>query len=191
MTELFSHQDLPDGMLPKMYELMAAAATVDLHWEVKTRVLDFWEKVIWEQLKHQGVIDGAFPEVTFSKELRKIVTLTHVEIHKRLNKVLLELSGNGCLEVLLSTMQDGCDAEVVKRAVDVTKKFVAFLKKYKVSSCEVENVILKRFLKFLQQDLDKLPLKKSLSGNVETLESILDNILSEQEYEDINRMDCQ
>lgn len=136
MKHLFSHEELPKDMMPRVYEIMVAAATVDLHWEVKMKSLDFWEEVIWERLRNQGVIDGAFPEVTFSKEQRKIVTLTQLEIQKRLTRVLLELSGNGCLGVLVSAMQDECDIQVVERAVDITKKLMDFLRKYAVISYE-------------------------------------------------------
>lgn len=186
MTQLFSHQDLPDDMLPRMYEMMEAAATVDLHWEVKTKALDFWEEVIWEHLRNQGMIDGAFPEVIFSKEHRKIVTLTKGEIQKRLKKVLSELSQNGCLGVLLSALQDGCDVEVVRRAVDVTKKVVGFLKKHKVTgydkkgSVSVHGVVTKKFMDFVQQDLDKLQSKKTFCKSIDSLESVLDDIFRDQ-----------
>lgn len=66
---------------------MSHAATVDLHWEVKVKVLDFWHKVLERHLMDQGVIDGTFPKITFSKEHRKIITLTETEIRKRLVKV--------------------------------------------------------------------------------------------------------
>lgn len=36
--------------------------------------------VISQQLKHQGMIDDTFPTVTFSKEHKKIVTLTNKEV---------------------------------------------------------------------------------------------------------------
>jgi hypothetical protein len=78
---------------------MAFAAMSDLHWEVKINALQFWEKVIERQMSDQGMIDGVFPSVTFSKENRKIVTLTENEIKLRLNKVLGELGRTRCLQV--------------------------------------------------------------------------------------------
>lgn len=84
---------------------MAFAAMSDLHWEVKVNALQFWEKVIERQMSDQGMIDGVFPSVTFSKENRKIVLLTENEIKLRLNKVLGELARIRCLQV--------CDTSLV------------------------------------------------------------------------------
>lgn len=215
MRHLFSHQELPEDIMPQIYSMMAAAATLDLHWEVKKEALNFWEKVIWERLRNQGMIDGAFPEVTFSKEHRKIVTLTQPEVQKRLNKVLLELSGHGCLEVLVSTVQNECDIEVVKRGVDIVKKFSAILKTYNVVRCEeirspcspsaksdcfnfaansqdVQINGVKKFLEFVRQDLDKLVENKTTwLKSTDIFESVLDDTLRESENNDaINGMDC-
>lgn len=82
-----------------LYETMFHAAVNDLHWEVKVYALTFWKEVISCNLANQGMIDGVFPSVTFSKQLRKIVTLDSAEIHTRLSRVMHELGKNGCLQV--------------------------------------------------------------------------------------------
>lgn len=176
---------------------MAAAATIDLHWEVKKTALDFWDEVILECLKNKGMIDGSFPEVTFSKECRKIVTLTENEVQRRLNKVLIELSTNGCLTVLMGAVQDDCDVDVVEKAVVVTKKFVKLLNKYKVVSCQCdvsaeEKVLVDKFLEFTRQDLDKfVGNKRKWLKNMNSFGSLLDDILRDyEENDDINNMDC-
>jgi hypothetical protein len=87
---------------------MAFAAVSDLHWEVKVNALQFWEKVIQRQMSDQGMIDGVFPSVTFSKENRKIVLLTEDEIKLRLNKVLGELARNRCLQVSVHKLRRAC-----------------------------------------------------------------------------------
>lgn len=130
MQLLYKHQNLPEETKAQIYEMMAFSATLDLQWEVRKRGLQFWNEVIYELLRNQGMIDGSFPNVTFSKEHRKIVTLTDIEIKRRLSKVLLQLSETGCLGVLLSTLQDDCDLEVVKEAVAITNKLVALLNQY-------------------------------------------------------------
>ncbi len=53
--------------------MMSSAALFDLDWEVKLHALDFWEVLYKEQLDNQGMLDGHFPEYTFSKEKQKIV----------------------------------------------------------------------------------------------------------------------
>ena len=135
---------------------MSYAAIFDLYWEVKTNALDFWGKVTLNHLQNQGMIDGRFPDVTFSKEHRKIVTLTEHEIKNRLTKVLQQLSANGCLGVFMAAIQDECDLEVlqnilhntsfikiettnnflqvVKLAVAKCKKFAQLLQNYNFTS---------------------------------------------------------
>ena len=90
--------------LSNVFMVMAYAAVSDLHWEVKVNALEFWEKVIERQMSDQGMIDGVFPSVTFSKENRKIVLLTENEIKLRLNKVLGELARIRCLQVSVQTV---------------------------------------------------------------------------------------
>lgn len=147
--EFYEHQKIPLDMMTSVYAAMASAAMHDLHWEVKVNALDFWAEVISSELSNQGMLDGTFPSVTFSKENRKIVTLTEKEIQNRLNKVLLNLSDCGCLGVLLATMQDSCDLQVARKAVEITKKLSEQLKKYNmlntVSSLDLFNGDLDSF----------------------------------------------
>lgn len=130
MCRIYEYQTIPNDLLDKVNEAMVYAATTDLHWEVKTNALCYWNKSITNRLSNQGMIDGSFPNVTFSKENRKIVTLTEAEIKNRLNKVLVELSKCGCLGVLLAAIQDDCDLEVVKKAVLITKNLANLLNTY-------------------------------------------------------------
>lgn len=75
------------------------------------------------------MVDGAFPAVTFSKEHKKIITLTDKEIQLRLRKVLNELSLRGCLGIMMACLQDS-DLEVVKKSVELVKKLLGYLNKY-------------------------------------------------------------
>ncbi|CAH2003808.1 unnamed protein product [Acanthoscelides obtectus] len=133
VATIYEYQDVPESHLGNMYDVASHAATADLHWEVKAKALMFWSKVIEKHLTHQGMIDGTFPEVTFSKENRKIVTLNDAEVKKRLIKVLEQLSATGCLAVFAAALQDDSDLEVAKTALVLIKDFVAMLKKYKVT----------------------------------------------------------
>lgn len=82
-----------------MSRAMITAAVFDLHWEVKKSALEYWKQFIKSHLSDQGVLDGHFPKVTFSKEHRKIVSLNETEIKRRLNKALDELAKQNCLGV--------------------------------------------------------------------------------------------
>lgn len=84
---------------------MSNVVLADLHWEVKVNSLSFWELIIEHQMNNQGMIDGVFPQVTFSKEHRKIINLTPAAVQERLKKVLAELSQNGCLFVSIFLLQ--------------------------------------------------------------------------------------
>lgn len=75
------------------------------------------------------MVDGVFPAVTFSKEHKKIITLTDKEIQLRLRKVLNELSLRGCLGIILKCLQDS-DLEVVKKSVELVEKLLRYLNKY-------------------------------------------------------------
>lgn len=87
MSILYEFQDLPEYKLPLLYDIMSHAVMIDLYWEVKVKALYFWHKVLERHLMDQGVIDGTFPKITFSKEHRKIVTLNETEVRRRLVKV--------------------------------------------------------------------------------------------------------
>lgn len=130
VTCIYENQKVQSNQLESIYEALSVVAIHDLFWEVKVKAIEFWHCVIKRQLQYQGVIDGTFPSVTFSKENKKIVTLTQKEITLRLTKVLVKLSTFGCLGVLLSSLEDRDDLLVVKKGVGVIKSFVDFLDKY-------------------------------------------------------------
>ncbi|XP_063240238.1 uncharacterized protein LOC134541035 isoform X2 [Bacillus rossius redtenbacheri] len=123
MTELYCLHGASQG---RVFAAMAAAATSDLYWEVKLGALCFWEKVIEQRLGDQGMIDGRFPAVTFSREDRKIVTLTEGEVRARIGRALEELGRLGCLQVLLSAVHD-CDLEVARKAAAVAASLSSLL----------------------------------------------------------------
>lgn len=130
ITCIYENQKVPTNQLESIYEALAVVAIHDLFWEVKVKAIEFWHCVIKRQLQYQGVIDGRFPSVTFSKENKKIVTLTQKEITLRLTKVLVKLSTFGCLGVLLTSLEDRDDLLVAKTGVGVIKSLTEFLVKY-------------------------------------------------------------
>ncbi|KAF5293603.1 hypothetical protein FQA39_LY03088 [Lamprigera yunnana] len=138
LGQLYEHRSFSPTVIHQINQAMVYAAMTDLDWEVRESALNYWSKVISNHLTNQGMIDGTFPTVTFSKEKRKIVTLTEKEIRSRLNTVLDDLSKCGCLSVLIDAMQDNCDIQVLKKAVDITKTLSKFLKTYDMISNKTE-----------------------------------------------------
>lgn len=178
------HQCFGKPKMSALYKLMASAATLDLHWEVKIKALGFWNNVIWESLKDQGMIDKAFPEVTFSKESRKIIVLNDNEIKRRLKMVISDLNSIGCLHVLTKAIQEDSDIEVAEEAMRTTKKFVAILKKYNMVNCvDAESICPNQdFFNLIQHDLDRIiENRKKWLIEKDNFEIVLNNILQDLE----------
>lgn len=129
ISAIYNYRQIPENCLDTIFSVIAHCAVNDFYWEVKVNALDFWNLVISRQFVHQGMIDGVFPAVTFSKEHKKIITLTEKEIQLRLQKVLHELSLRGCLGVLISCLQDS-DLEVIKKVTGIVEKIMGYLNKY-------------------------------------------------------------
>ena len=106
ITAIYNHQQIPEYCLDIIFSVLAHCAVNDFYWEVKVNALEFWRSVICRQFVYHGMIDGTFPAVTFSREHKKIITLTEKEIHLRLKKALNELSLRGCLGILISCFQE-------------------------------------------------------------------------------------
>lgn len=143
ITCIYEKEKVQPNQLESVYEALSISAIHDLFWEVKVMAIEFWHCVIKRQLQYQGVIDGGFPSVTFSKENKKIVTLTQKEITLRLTKVLAKLSIFGCLGVLLASLDDRDDVLVVKKGVEVIRALTAFLDKYNYWEEKRENTFVK------------------------------------------------
>lgn len=127
---IYEQNKVPSEQLENVYNAMAYAAVNDLYWEVKVKAIDFWHSVIKRELSMLGVIDGCFPSATFSKEKRKIITLTQKEITMRLTQLLDKISSIGCLGVLIACLSDEEDLTVVKASVHVLKYLHVFYTNY-------------------------------------------------------------
>lgn len=143
IKELYIFRKWHKSMTDEMIRTMADAAVNDLHWEVKINALEFWRYFIKLQLQDQGMLDGCFPNVTFSKDDRKIVSLNENEIKRRLNKALDNMAKNNCLGVLIATLNDECDFEVSKTSADIIKNLKEILLKYKIDQPEPAELSLK------------------------------------------------
>ncbi|KAK0095161.1 hypothetical protein PV326_009078 [Microctonus aethiopoides] len=132
IKELYVHRKWPKSIIDTMCNAMTQAAIMDLHWEVKVYALEYWRYLIQSHFTDQGMLDGEFPSMTFSKEHRKIVTLNESEIKRRLNKALDEMAKQNCLGVLLATLDDESDFEVSKSAANIINNLKKFLLKYKL-----------------------------------------------------------
>ncbi|CAH0579484.1 unnamed protein product [Chrysodeixis includens] len=131
LTGIYSNQKVDENFQKQLYEVMLTAALNDLHSEVQSAALVFWNKVIQKQLAYRGMFDGKFPSVTFSKEKRKIITLNDQEIERQLTSIMNDLSAAGCLTVLLECMNEVNDIEIMQHAYCMSKKLIGILDTYK------------------------------------------------------------
>lgn len=129
ITAIYNYQQIPQQCFDIIFSVLAHCAVNDFYWEVKVNALEFWKCVISRQFVHQGMINGTFPAVTFSKEHKKIITLNDKEIQLRLRKVLNELALRGCLGVLVSCLEDS-DLEVIRKVVSIIDQIMQNLDKY-------------------------------------------------------------
>lgn len=130
VCEIYKNYKIPNHQYDLLFPTLAYSAVNDLYWEVKYQALFFWQLVIERQFQHNGVVSGAFPTITFSKELKKIISITPKEVETRLNRIMDGLSTRGTLGVLLECLNDSCDLEVVKRAACMVSAINMFLNSY-------------------------------------------------------------
>lgn len=128
---IFDHHNLPLEIRLKLYDTMSYTVTEDMSPTSRKNALQFWRNVMKRQLSVEGMIDGVFPDVTFSKDSKRIVVLNQCEVKKRLIKVLQRLSETGCLAVLKAALED-CDTEVYQTVKEIVTELDDLLKKNRV-----------------------------------------------------------
>lgn len=135
LCEIYQNIKLTPAFKHTLYEYMVSSTLSDFHWEVQISALKFWKIVIQSLFTEQGMLDGTFPPVTFSRETRKIVTLNEAEVQKRLTRVLDELSSIGCLTVLVKLLNDDCETEIMELSLTISMELLDILTKHKMLEC--------------------------------------------------------
>lgn len=130
LTIIYEQQETSSADKFILFDVMSYPTSKQSYKDVKIRSFQFWKKIVDQCLSSQGMVDGKFPEVTFSKVYKKIVNLNNLEIRRRLYLILDELSENGCLAVLSSAFDDEYDVQ--KAVMEIMDNFFALLKKYDI-----------------------------------------------------------
>lgn len=136
LSKIYDHRKIPSKYKNTLFSTLNYCIVGDHHWEVKVNALCFWKMEFQRQLKNQGMIDGVFPSVTFSKEHKKIVTLTEREIKLRLAKVLAEVQQYGYYGVVLRCLREEYALEVLKLIVTGIKTM-----NKKLNECDFEIIL--------------------------------------------------
>lgn len=134
---IYEQHDLPLEICLKFYDTMSYTVTEDVHPTSRKNALQFWKNVMHQQLSVEGMIDGVFPEFTFSKDSKRIVVLNQYQVKKRLIKVLHVLSETGCLSALKTALQDS-DIEVCKTVKGIVTELYDLLKKNRVQLVDLK-----------------------------------------------------
>ncbi|XP_013199864.1 uncharacterized protein LOC106142595 [Amyelois transitella] len=186
LCEIYQHVKLSAIAKHTLYEYMVSSALSDFHWEVQISALKFWRIVIQTLLTEQGMLDGTFPPVTFSKESRKIVTLNAAEIQKRLLKVLDELSSIGCLTVLVKLLNNDSETEIMELALNISLELLDILNKHKLRECikpnEGDPITADDLICSIKEDDDSNDME-TLPSYTERADNIIEGILKS---DDIN-----
>ncbi|XP_060530110.1 uncharacterized protein LOC132704264 [Cylas formicarius] len=134
VTKLYETHDIPQTDVYKTYSTMAYAALNEIDPGIKEIAVIFWRRVVRKNLMDNGMIDGRFPAKIFSKENRRIVLLTEVEVRNRLLKGLSELYFTGCLAIFLRVMENEYAPKAARNcAIEVLRKYSGLLRKYKIT----------------------------------------------------------
>lgn len=140
LTVLYD-QDIHDNVyFMNIYNSMKRTMMTEKNEQVKIAVMNFWMKVVDIILKKHGMMDGSFPEVTFSKELKRIITFNKQKIRSCLSKALTELSDTGCLATYVFVLKNETDDRVYQVAERHLDKLTDLLVKYKMSSRDLDEV---------------------------------------------------
>ncbi|XP_049825484.1 uncharacterized protein LOC109594552 [Aethina tumida] len=137
IVSIYDEDYFTEEQMNEIYNIMSHLGVYDYEMKVRINILHFWEKVIDKLLCEQGMIDNEFPEVTFSKDTRKIIILDDGEILKRLRKIMYELSDIGCLFVL-SRISISRKKEEKYICWSVINRLLEILKKYNVEIGNIE-----------------------------------------------------
>ncbi|CAH2106084.1 unnamed protein product [Euphydryas editha] len=191
LCEIYQNIKLSRNFKVILYDHMVSAALCDFHWEVQLSALKFWKIVIQSFLTDQGMLDGKFPPVTFSKETRKIVTLNEMEIQRRLTRILEELSSIGCLTVLIKLLHDETEVDIMEAALAIATELSEILDTYKVpqnlTPHDTEPKSVDDLLNKINLDcLINLKPENSITEEIETVEKAENVIESIINVDDIN-----
>lgn len=126
--------EIIEDLSPDFYDVMAHLIFQNTNGRLKIKVLEYWQKIIDVTLKCEGMVDGKFPEATFSKQLKRIIHFDRPEIRKRVYSALNKLSDNGCLAVFVHVIKKETNVKICETALECFGGLINLLKKYDITS---------------------------------------------------------
>lgn len=138
LRKIYEHRKIHHRYKNTLFSTLNYCVIGDHHTEVKMNALEFWRREFYRQFTNQGMIDGVFPTVTFSKEQKKIVTLTEKEIQTSMAKVFGEVQQYGYFGILLKCLREETSKEVLEFLIKGTTILMEKFEKYKGILEEIE-----------------------------------------------------
>lgn len=121
LMKIYEHRKIHEKYKNTLFSTLNYCVIGDHHTEVKLNALNFWRREFYRQFSNQGMIDGSFPTVTFSKEQKKIVTLTEKEIQTSIAKVFGEVQQYGYFGILLKCLREETSMEVLNSSLKASR----------------------------------------------------------------------
>jgi len=138
LMKIYEHRKIHEKYKNTLFSTLNYCVIGDHHTEVKLNALNFWRREFYRQFSNQGMIDGSFPTVTFSKEQKKIVTLTEKEIQTSIAKVFGEVQQYGYFGILLKCLREETSMEVLEFLIKGVKTMTEKFERYKGIMEEIE-----------------------------------------------------
>ncbi|XP_017074716.1 uncharacterized protein LOC108110239 [Drosophila eugracilis] len=138
LMKIYEHRKIHNKYKNTLFSTLNYCVIGDHHKEVKLNALNFWRREFYRQFSNQGMIDGSFPTVTFSKEQKKIVTLTEKEIQTSIAKVFGEVQQYGYFGVLLKCLREETSMEVLELLIMGVRILKEKFERYKGMMEEIE-----------------------------------------------------
>ncbi|XP_017142330.1 uncharacterized protein LOC108155781 [Drosophila miranda] len=138
LMKIYEHRKIHQKYKNTLFSTLNYCVVGDHHSEVKLNALVFWRREFFRQFSNQGMIDGVFPTVTFSKEQKKIVTLTEKEIQTSIAKVFGEVQQYGYFGIIIKCLREEVSVEVLEIIVRGLKLMNEKFERFKGIMEEVE-----------------------------------------------------
>ncbi|XP_022209775.2 uncharacterized protein LOC111065718 [Drosophila obscura] len=138
LMKIYEHRKIQQKYKNTLFSTLNYCVVGDHHSEVKINALLFWRREFFRQFSNQGMIDGVFPTVTFSKEQKKIVTLTEKEIQTSIAKVLGEVQQFGYFGIIIKCLREEVSSDILEFVIRGVKIMNEKIERYKGITEEVE-----------------------------------------------------
>lgn len=125
--------DTMDATSDNFCDVMSHLILADIENELKIKALDFWHKVIDVFFRRQGIVDGQFPQATFSKQLKRIINFDQRTIRQYLQNILVDLSQVGCLAIFIHIFRKEQNVDICFATKICYQELIDLIKQHRIT----------------------------------------------------------